>query len=404
MAHITLFSIPAAGHVNPSLPVTAELVRRGVRVTYYNTPEWRERIERTGATFRAYPPIPDLERLLTSAGSTNFAYNAHLLIRQIDHLLPAVLEALRANPPDCLIYDSLAVWARAAGRLLGLRSAAFITTFALPPGVIPPLPLSVVAPTLWYLLRETPAYLRTARLLRQRHQVRDVNLMNALMNLGDLNLVFTSETLQPLRDRLDASFRFVGPALGERHDALDFALDERPLVYVSLGTINNHNVPFYRQCFAALGDLPVQVVLSAGRRTPLDALGTPPANFIVRPFVAQLEVLQRARAFVTHAGLNSVHEGLMFGVPLLLLPQQPEQSLVAAQVVRHGAGLAFGSTPPYGQIATPTLRNAVQCLLADDTFRQAAARLGDGLRTAGGAARAADEIHAFLQKESEPDC
>ena len=45
MATICFFSIPAHGHVNPTLPLVRELTARGHRVLYYNTEEFREKIE-----------------------------------------------------------------------------------------------------------------------------------------------------------------------------------------------------------------------------------------------------------------------------------------------------------------------------------------------------------------------
>ena len=38
-------------------------------------------------------------------------------------------------------------------------------------------------------------------------------------------------------------------------------------------------------------------------------------------------MLARASVFVTHCGMNSASEGLYFGVPLVLYPQQAEQGL-----------------------------------------------------------------------------
>ena len=51
MKRITVFCIPAHGHTNPMLPVTAELVRRGDQVRFYSFNEFREKIEKTGADF-----------------------------------------------------------------------------------------------------------------------------------------------------------------------------------------------------------------------------------------------------------------------------------------------------------------------------------------------------------------
>jgi UDP:flavonoid glycosyltransferase YjiC (YdhE family) len=55
MSNIVFIEMPAYGHVNPTLPVVQELVRRGEHVTYYATEEFRSQIEQTGATFQPYP-------------------------------------------------------------------------------------------------------------------------------------------------------------------------------------------------------------------------------------------------------------------------------------------------------------------------------------------------------------
>jgi hypothetical protein len=63
---IAFLSIGMHGHVNPTLPVVAEPVRRGHAVTYHSSPAFREEIEATGATVYLYPggdqpwwPSPD---------------------------------------------------------------------------------------------------------------------------------------------------------------------------------------------------------------------------------------------------------------------------------------------------------------------------------------------------------
>ena len=43
--HIAIVSLGAFGHVNPTLSFTTELVKRGVRVTYFSTEDFRRIIE-----------------------------------------------------------------------------------------------------------------------------------------------------------------------------------------------------------------------------------------------------------------------------------------------------------------------------------------------------------------------
>ena len=42
--------------------------------------------------------------------------------------------------------------------------------------------------------------------------------------------------------------------------------------------------------------------------------------------------LQRAAAFVTHGGMNSVSESLRMGVPMVTVPQMGEQEIVSRRV------------------------------------------------------------------------
>jgi len=52
MSKVLFFNLPALGHTNPTLPLVAELVRRGEQVIYYSSPAFQQAIEQTGATFR----------------------------------------------------------------------------------------------------------------------------------------------------------------------------------------------------------------------------------------------------------------------------------------------------------------------------------------------------------------
>jgi MGT family glycosyltransferase len=224
-----------------------------------------------------------------------------------------------------------------------------------------------------------------------------VFLMGAVMAFGDLNLVFTSRKFQPSSDSFADNFKFVGVTLTPRPLDVDFPFDQltdAKKVYISLGTIA-HREDFLRKCFEAFKDEPYQVILSAGKKTDLATLEPIPANFIVRNFVPQLDVLQRVDAFITHGGINSVQEGLIYGVPLVVVPQQVEQSVVAMQVIKHKAGVGLQVQPPYGQVSADELRNAVRTVLSTTDYATNAKKLGQTLQDAGGVKRAVEEVIAF---------
>lgn len=396
MTRFLYLNIPASGHVNPALGVVGALRQRGAEVICVNDEAYRAKLEQAGGTFVPYPSLPEYDALEARQHEGNIAYNCVKLLEIGQRLLPFTRDLIRTHRPDAVIFDSLAGWGRWAAALEGVPAAAFITTFVFAPGAVPPMSPAVFAKTALQFVRGAPDYLRVRGRLGALG-VRGVGYTDPVTNASpSCNIVFTSRQFQPDEARLGAAYTFVGASLGNRTDPLDLDLSpDLPLVYVSLGTVNNQNPAFYRACFAALGDLPVQVVLSVGHKTDLAALGTPPANTTVRPFVAQLEVLRRAAAFVTHGGLNSVHEGLTFGVPLVVVPQQVEQGTVAQRVAKLGAGIAL-----MGEAITPAqLRAAVQRALSEPALRAQSAALGKSLAEAGGAPVAAETLLAWLSRQ-----
>lgn len=405
MTKAIYLNIPAHGHVNPSLPLLTELIRRGEQILYVNSGEFRAAVEATGARFVEYPSVDELKRLMETSSEGNLPRNALELVRIGEQLIPFVSQLIASEKPDYLIFDSLAGWGQMSAHLHKLPSVATISTFAITLDAMPPISPAALLHLMLGYARVYPAWRQIAQRIRQTHGIKPIALNDALMALGDLNIVFTSKEFQPGGEKFNDSFKFVGPSIGARPVQVEFPFDQlngdKPIIYISLGTINNQNVEFYRQCFEAFGDYPAQVILSVGRQTDIAALGTVPQNFIVRNFVPQLEVLQRANVFVTHGGLNSVHEGLLEGVPLVVIPQQIEQAMVALRVMRTGAGIALADKPPFGRITSSQLRQAVERALGPEgaSFKQNAQKLGDSLRSAGGSTRAAEEILTFVHSK-----
>jgi MGT family glycosyltransferase len=400
VAKIVYFNIQSSGHVNPSIPIITELVKRGEHVIYYNMEEIRPLIEPTGAEFRPYQLSLDVETLERNAGTGSFMDNALMFTRLGEELLPSLIADLKREQPDAIIHDSLASWGKLAAQAVGQRTIGAMSTFVITAGNMPPMPPRAILDLAGSMVRVMPEYNRLAARMRKQFNVKPLGLMGALMSTGDISLVFTSREFQPNGHKLDDSYKFVGPQMRTLPPS-DFPLDQltgKPLIYISLGTIKNDNVDFYRQCFTAFADHPGTFVMSVGKRVEMSSLGTIPDNFRVFPFVPQVDLLAKTDLFITHGGMNSVHEGLYNGVPLVVLPQQAEQALVARQVERNGAGIALATKPPFGKVTVAELRGAVDQVLASDAYRKAAIKLGESLKAAGGPSRAADEIMAFARE------
>ena len=85
-----------------------------------------------------------------------------------------------------------------------------------------------------------------------------------------------------------------------------------------------------------------------------------PSDWLVRPYLPQVALLDRAAVAVTHGGNNSVTEALAAGVPMVVLPFSTDQFAGAAAIETAGLGTALDPN-----VATSAdLGTAVRAVLA----------------------------------------
>ncbi len=399
MARLVYLSLPAHGHLNPVLPLIRQLVQRfGHDVLVYSTPEFELRITRCGGQFRAYPANP-----LTAVGLSqvvrdgNMANLSRLLLEASESLIPFALGEIGREMPHAVLFDAAAVWAAVASRVLAVRSVATIPFLILQDRDLVKRRPRALLKALGFV-PALPGIVRSRRRLMKAYgSAMPAKLFPAL---GELNIAFTSSTLQPRSPQIDESFRFVGPSIDQQRDQIEFPfaeLDGRPVVYISLGTIHDQAYDFYQKCFEAFGDHPAQFVLSVGTGTDQTRLESVPRNFIVRSHVPQLQILERSTAFISHGGLNSIHEALYSGVPLVLVPQQFEQLCNAVIVEDRGAGLVLDGPVLRGKLRASDLHDSLRRLFENGSFRSKVGELQRDLRATGGTTEAADAINAFVE-------
>ena len=170
-------------------------------------------------------------------------------------------------------------------------------------------------------------------------------------------------------------------------------LDSEPLVYVSMGTLFNLEPELYGKIFEVLKKMPYRVVASVSSELSESSLREIPDNWILKPYVPQLKILPRSLLFITRGGMNSVSEALYFGKPLLIVPYLLEQAIVARRVADLGAGLALSPR----EVTPQKLRETINELVFNPGYAAASRALGAGLREAGGAERAAQEILSYVR-------
>jgi MGT family glycosyltransferase len=394
MSKIAYIGFPAHGHTNPTLPVVKELVKRGHVVLYYNAESFREKVAPTGVDFRAFPePMPPEQEIAEALHE--IITTSVIISRMSQSLTHFLIGEMGREQPDLILYDSAAMWGYIAARTHHIPHICFITTFVLD-GSQGMIGAGAIARYVWSALPHAPKLLRW-----RRNMAREFGKENSgsIIEYADVNIVFTSEEFHPKNTFVDERFRFIGPSIDAETRDGDFPFEqlrEGTKVYISLGTVYNMDEAFYQTLFTAFADYPAQFILSVGRKTDIAKLGSIPGNFIVCNYVPQLEVLQRVDVFITHGGMNSVHEGFYYHVPEIVIPQQFEQLLNGKRVAQTGAGILLGDRYPYGRVTAQEMREALNTILSSPQYRQQAASIGESLKAAGGYVRAVDEIEAVL--------
>jgi len=314
------------------------LAKKGCRVIYYSMAPFEKMIRANGCEYRAYPSIqeaPDLsdgKRLLKLY---------RLLLEYTGRMLPVLLKEIEEENPCCVLFDSLALWGRAAGVLSRIPAFSFYSIVAVRRiGDRPFFAYAAgFAADFWRDIGEIPKALSCRCALRRKYGLKNLGLLPVLMNKGDRNFMGYSRYFQPGGARFGKEYLFLGPMSARRRvtESNDFCCPRGKLIYVSFGTIFNRNGQFtdalIRQLGADNGAAEYQVMLVYDGEDRAF-----PDNFIVRPFINQMEVMRRADLFISAGGMNSIHEALLCGVPCLMYPQQGEQLVNARQFERLGFG------------------------------------------------------------------
>lgn len=385
MRKIVFFCIPAHGHTNPTLSVVRELVSRGHQVRYYSYEPLREKIEAAGATFvscDAYDSEQKLSPKDAAKVGKNLALSTRILVDTTLALDEPVCRDMMEWKPDCIVADSMAVWGKSIALKLGIPFVSSTTTFAFNQHSAKIMKQSPAQ--MFSLLFSMPKINCHIKRL-QDHGYPINSVLDILQNDDQTHtIVYTSPEFQPCSDTFSDKYAFVGPSI--RPASCEILKTREKLVYISMGTVNNDMLPLYKRCLSAFAGTDYQMILSVGSMVSIEKLGALPENISVFPQVDQIAVLQKADAFISHCGMNSVSESLYFGVPLVMLPQTSEQGGVAERVLQLGAGIKPTKTD------AASILDAVQQVLTEASFRENAAAISDGFRRCSGAKGAADKI------------
>lgn len=447
--HVVFVSIAIKGHALPLLHVASEMTRRGYRVSFATHESGRDWVQAHGVRFLSVGAFPisadDLRSKLRAMtrDSSNFrgilTMFSDVFVAAARPMYDTLLPQLQQSPlrPDLVVTDIASIGAQELAQTLGvpfvINSPSILFDLGDAPSYIPAWGtgfsihmslwnrcLNILFPRLLSVAL-TPPFMQLNK-MRWELQLKPYRSQHELFKNARvlLNTAFGLDHPQPLSPLVEPigpllpvlnhtiTTHSISPALKNWINQASPASSSTGggVIYLNLGTmayIDSWQAEAIIEGLVMRGEDPaafrVLWVLPTDQRNVLPNDLRP--SFLVKSpsAVSHLGVLAQpnVKLVISHCGMVSAQEALIFHKPLLCIPFLNDQPDVAARVVDSGAGLALDKN----LLAPQVVYRAVVQLLANASFKRAAQRVGTLLERAGGTNRAIEIIDAELRLGSQ---
>lgn len=409
VGQIGFFTLSVPGHLNPSLTLASALRARGHEVTFFTLVDGVDKIQRAGFRTQIFGEqkysleflgqcLVELSRL---SGLKAVRYTIDLVRSRNEVALAELPGRLNSLSLDGMVVDQIFPAAAAITRSAGIPYVTLSNAL--------PLNLDPAAPPVFSHDRPSDGGWSRIRLgmlnrvgthlfrpvVKQLNEFQQGQGLPKLRTTADLESDLAHLVQLPLafdfdREITNDRMHYVGPLHSlETRESVDFPWDRidpnRPLVYASMGTLQNKIRHVFHLIAEACADLPVQLVVSFGGSADPEEFPDLMGNPIAVRYAPQLKLLQKASVCVTHAGLNTAMEALACGVPMLAIPITNDQPGVAARIEHFGLGKRI----KLGRLSGAKVKQALESLLNQSVYRQNAISMQSAIQDSGGPTEAA---------------
>jgi MGT family glycosyltransferase len=387
-----------------------ELMRRGHQITFFGIPDSKERVLNEGIPFypigvSEYPLGISQEqqaRLGYMSGLAALRYTIHLFQHHADMTCRDLPGTLKSQGIAALLVDQVDLASTTVAQAYEIPFVTICNALPTDPELtIPPFFTGWSYGTnSWYQLRNRVGYALFRYLMRSVITIIEQYRQNwglpLSQSIGSYQSRLAIITQIPRefdfpRQSLPPWFHYAGTFRTDTPCYVPFPYERltgQPIVYASMGTLQNRVREVLRCIVDACIGVDAQLVLSLGGGSQADEYPDLQKHAVIVNYAPQLDLLARARLTITHAGLNTVLESLSQGVPMVAVPITNDQPGVAARLAHAGAGIVV----PRSKLNSARLRTAVTQVLAADSYRQRAVSLQSAIHRAGGVKYAADVV------------
>lgn len=415
MTHFGLLCPTASGHLNPMTTLGYELKQRGHQVTLVGTLDAQPKVLAAGlefyaigeADFPAGSTADAFAEMGQLSGLAAFRYTVNLFKQVTSTLLQEAPAALRNTGVDVLLIDQTSFGGSSIAEALDLPFISVCCAMMInqDPNAPPFNTAWRYHATWWARLRNRSGNKLLDKLAKPitdlTNDYRQQYGLPQFKNSNDAYSQLAQICQQPAefeypRQHLPACFHFTGPftnaALREPTSFPFEKLTGQPLIYASLGTVQNRLLETFQTIAAACQNLDAQLVMALGGGSTPESLPDLPGSPLVVEFAPQLELLQRATLTITHAGMNTTLESLSNGVPMVAIPIANDQPGVATRIAWTGTGEMVSLKG----LSAAKLQSSIEQVLTEASYKKNALRLQKAIEQAGGVKRAADVVEQVV--------
>lgn len=204
-----------------------------------------------------------------------------------------------------------------------------------------------------------------------------------------LNLLLYPQAVQfKRREPLDpARFQYLEGCVRDEgtYTVPDFGTvyNDKPLIYVSFGSLGAAEVDLYQRMIALFGKLPYRFLMNVGEHK--SQYTEVPGNVHLDAWYPQPAVIPNIDLFIHHGGNNSFNEALYFGKPALIMPFCWDGLDNAARI--HDTG--FGEQLPRYNWTDTELAATIARLLTDQAMHARLAQVATHMQSHSGTDKAA---------------
>ncbi|AGK98013.1 macrolide family glycosyltransferase [Clostridium pasteurianum] len=401
MSKVLFLSIPAHGHVNPTLGLVNELIKQGEEITYFCSEDFKEKIEKTGAEFKSYKVESNLfgrkHNMPNDMQIDKLFDYINEMLKSSDKIIKDILNQIKDKTFDYIMYTAMFPFGNVIAQILKIPSISSFAVFATPKELMSQNKELIDEE----LIKKHPVIDTYKKVSKQLKEVYNVempdNMISLFFNKGDINIAYTSKYFVAHPEYYDDSFKFIGPPVYDRKENLDFPfekLEGKKVIYISLGTVfNNTDSKLYDIFFKTFANTDAVVVMAA-YNVDLSEFDIPD-NFIVRNYVPQSEILKYTDVAITHAGMNSTSDLLYNNIPFVAIPIGADQPYMAKRAEELGATISLDKD----NLTPEILKNSVKKVLTDPSYLKNIKKISDSFKEAGGYKKAVEEIFKLKREK-----